>query len=597
MKQAPCEVLVPGEGAERIRGLTKAWVRSGVGMPADVPLVERVLRARGLSGGAEADAFLNPSLKQLHDPSTLPGLDRAADRILRAARDGESLVIYGDYDVDGVSATAILFHALRAIVPGCRVSTYVPHRLEEGYGLSVASVGELAQRGADLIVSVDCGVTAFAAAAEARQRGVDLIITDHHNLPGQSEGLPDAHTIVHPRLPGSDYPFGDLCGAGVAFKLAWRLLTMAQGAARLDGPMRELLLELLGLASLGVIADVVPLLGENRVIAKFGLARIKYSTLPGLRAIVEASGLGGERVSAEGVGFQLAPRLNACGRMGHAREAVELLTEAQGARANEIAHRLCRLNDERRRTEKTIFEQACEMAHEAGMTGGDRRAIVLAHPEWHAGVVGVVCSRLTEKFARPAILLARSEGVCHGSGRSVEGVNLHKLLEQCSSHLTSFGGHDMAAGLKLAEESLGAFREAFTESVNEVLSEDGLMPRVSYDAAARLGEISPAAVEAFERLAPFGRDNPPVRLRVQGVRVANPPRLMGTDQKHVAVFLDEGAQSGAVRAVAWNWGERAGRLQAGARLEVLVVPKVSTWNGARRLELEIVDVRVTESQS
>ena len=395
-----------------IRGLTRVWKPRSVSAFGDaqrVMLHDRVARARGLVDPVAAEKFLAPALTHLHDPALLPGLERAAARMLAAARSGERMVIYGDYDVDGVTATAILYHTLKAIAPGCALSTYVPHRLEEGYGLSAASVRELCERGEKVIVSVDCGVTAFEPARVAKDAGVDLIITDHHNLPTEGQGLPDAYAIVHPRLPGSNYPFGELCGAGVAFKLAWRLLTLAHGGAKLPEAWRGLLLELLGLCALGVIADVVPLVDENRVIARFGLVKIKYTANPGLAALVEASGLGGENVQAEDVGFKLGPRLNACGRMGHAREAVELLTTATGERAAEIAAQLSRLNTQRQATERGIVEQACAMAVDAGMTTDDTRAIVLAHPEWHAGVVGIVCSRLVEKFARPVVMDAQTE--------------------------------------------------------------------------------------------------------------------------------------------------------------------------------------------
>ena len=360
------------------RGLLRRWKRRGAG-PSDPamdvgPLMARILRCRGLGDAAAAELFLSPLLKHLHDPSLMPDLDRAAERMLAAAKCGETIAIYGDYDVDGVTATAILYHTLRHICPAAKVVTYVPHRLEEGYGLNPEAIAELADGGATVIVSVDCGITAVEPARVARERGVDLIITDHHNPPADEAMLPPAFAVVHPRRPGSQYPYGELCGAGVAFKLAWRLATMESGGARVSESTRELLLELLGLCSLGVIADVVPLNGENRVIASFGLKRIKHSRLEGLRALVEASGLAGENVEAEDVGFKLGPRLNACGRMGHAREAVELLTTATGPRAIEIATQLSRQNDERRSTEQRILEEAIELAQAAGMTGPDRRA-------------------------------------------------------------------------------------------------------------------------------------------------------------------------------------------------------------------------------
>jgi single-stranded-DNA-specific exonuclease len=470
--------------------------------------------------------------------------------------------------------------------------------LEEGYGLNAEAIRELAAAGVRVIVSVDCGVTAVGPARAARECGVDLIITDHHNLPSAApdggDGLPEAYAVVHPRLPGSQYPFGELPGAGVAFKLAWRLATMACGSERVSEPLRALLVELLALASLGVIADVVPLVGENRVIAFFGLRRLKHSTIPGLRALIEAAGLAGESVGEEEVGFKLGPRLNACGRMGHAREAVELLTVAEGARATVIAEQLTRLNDQRRATEQAIFRQALEMAEMAGMTGEGCRAIVLAHPDWHAGVVGIVCSRLVERFGRPVILMCDREGVCHGSGRSIDGYSLHAGLERCAGMLTSFGGHDMAAGLKLESGKLAGFVEAFTAHANAGIEVDALVGSAGYDTDAEVEEISVPVVQQLARLGPFGRENPSIRLRLPAVRVAVRAQTMGSGNKHLVLQVGgTGAGAGArlLRLVGWNWAERIEHVPVGRVVDVLIAPKVSTWNGVSKVEGELVDLR------
>ena len=577
-----------------VRGLTRVWFRRGGPQPAGMPLVARVLAARGLADAATARAFLEPSLSQLHDPSLIPDLDKAADRLLAAARGGEAIVIYGDYDVDGISATAILFHTLRAVAPAAAVTTYVPHRLEEGYGLNSEAVRELARLGAKVIVSVDCGITAVAPALVSREVGVDLIITDHHNPPETMAALPAAYAVVHPRRPDSAYPFGDLCGAGVAFKLAWRLCTRACASARVTEELRTLLLELLALTSLGVIADVVPLVGENRVIAAKGLARIKHSAIPGLRALVEASGLGTDKVEAEDVGFRLAPRLNACGRMGHAREAVELLTAADGPRATAIAVDLTRLNDERRVTERAIFEQALGMAQAAGMTRPDRRAIVLSHPDWHAGVVGIVCSRLVERFHRPAILLARHDGVCHGSGRSIDRFNLHAGLQRCAAHLTTFGGHDMAAGLKLPASGLDAFADAFIAVANEAIPPEALIGTCGHDGPVSVGELGIDAVTQLRRLGPFGRANPDVRLVLEGVRVAQRPETFGNGNKHLCVRVSDaraGLGGAVLRLTGWNWAERISSVPPGATIDALIAPKINRWNGRVTVEADLIDLR------
>jgi single-stranded-DNA-specific exonuclease len=555
------------------------------------PLVREILFRRGVTGAARG--FLEPSLKDLHDPSLIPDLDKAAARVLAALRAKEQVVIYGDYDVDGVTATAILFHTFAAIAPGADVRTYVPHRLEEGYGLNCDAITELARGGARVIVSVDCGITALEPALTARAAGVDLIITDHHNPPASMADLPDAFAVVHPRRPDSTYPFGELCGAGVAYKLAWRLATLAAGGDRTTPDLRDLLIQLLALTSLGVIADVVPLVGENRVIARHGLSRIKHSPLIGLRALVEASGLGGENVNAEQVGFQLAPRLNASGRMGHARDAVELFTRADEARAAEIAGMLSKQNEERRKTERRIFEQAAELAERSGMTGADRRAIVLAHEEWHPGVVGIVCSRLVEKYGRPTILMQRHDGLCHGSGRSIDGFSLHAGLEGCKHHLVSFGGHDMAAGLKLREDNLDAFIEAFVSHANDRIAPEDLVATLDFDCAASLGALDGTTVAQLDRLAPFGRENPPVRLHLSGLRVVYGPDVFGKENKHLSVRAVDAAtaRGSPVRLFGWNWAEHRDRFRIGTSFDAIVVPRLNTWNGRTSVECEMLDIR------
>jgi len=588
-----------------VNGLTCRWAFRDPSPPSSGGLVDRVLRARGIDATG-AGEFLDPRLVHLHDPSLMPDMDRAAERLLAAIAGGETIAIYGDYDVDGITATAILYHMLGAIAPDAlreRVITYVPHRIDEGYGLNAEAITELARCGAKVIVSVDCGVTAIEPARRAREEGVDLIITDHHNaLPatpgrGDGESLPDAFAVVHPRRAGSRYPFGDLSGAGVAYKLAWRLATMHERSARLSPALRSLLIDLLAFAALGTIADVVPLVGENRVIARFGLGRIKQSPFVGLRALVEASGLGGESVDAMDVGFKLAPRLNAAGRMGHARDAMELFTTASPERAKVIARELTSKNNERRQVEKAIFAQACAMAEAAGMTLPDRRAIVLSHEDWHAGVVGIVCSRMVERYARPTILLQRRDGVCHGSGRSIDGFNLHGALTACAELLDKHGGHDMAVGLHLADGNFNAFAEAFIAHANRLVSESMLRPLLRADCEARLDELTTDAVLGLNRLEPFGRDNPAVAIVIRGVRLLGPPKTFGSNAKHLSLTLtmqDGGSAGGGegrvIRVIGWDWAAHAPRLGAGAMVDIVVRPKISTYGGRTTVEPLIEDV-------
>jgi single-stranded-DNA-specific exonuclease len=603
-----------------VRGLTMLWKRrdmAGVAVGAGVAgsmdsrgqvhLVERVLRARGIAEPAAADRFLQPKLTHLHDPSLIPDLDRAAARLLEAARGGERIAIYGDYDVDGITASAILFHVLKAVAPAADIVTYVPHRIDEGYGLNDEAIRELAAAGARVIVSVDCGVTAVGPARVARECGVNLIITDHHNPPATLAELPEAFAVVHPRRPDSKYPFGELCGAGVAFKVAWRIATLAASGPKVPEAVRAVLMDMLGLAGLGTIADVVPLVDENRAIASFGLVRVRTTSVEGLKALVDASGLADEKISAMDAGFKIGPRLNACGRMGHAREAVELLTTAKGPRAREIAAQLTELNDQRRETERAIFRQACERAEAAGMTSPDSRAIVLADPAWHAGVVGIVCSRLVEKYHRPAILMAQGPDHCHGSGRSVDGFSLHAGLEACASHLMQFGGHDMAAGLRVENARLEEFTRAFVEHANTRITPEDLVGRLGYDCDAAAHELDVATVDGLSRIGPFGRSNPQVQLRLTQLRIAALPTTFGKMNAHLGIQVEagwgvggrgrEGGASGGgrtppLRLVLWKWGHRAAEFKRGMMLEAIATPVISEWSGSRRVEAHVSDLRV-----
>ena len=544
-------------------------------------LVDRVLSARGLDQPERAAAFLDCSLMHLHDPSQLPGIDRACVRILEALANREPIAIYGDYDVDGITATAILYHTLRHIDPTAEVRTYVPHRLEEGYGLNNEAIEQLASEGVRVVVSVDCGITAVEQARAAGALGIDLIITDHHN-PRSDGVLPEPYALVHPRLPGSAYPFGELCGAGVAYKLAWKLAVTAadQPDGRADAASRELLIDLLAFTALGSIADMVPLDGENRILTKFGLSRIRNSRCEGLRALVAASGLDSAKVEADDVGFRLAPRLNACGRMGHAADAVELFTSAKGERADAIADQLHRQNTHRQSTERAIVEQACEMAESAGMTGEERRAIVLCHESWHPGVVGIVCSRLVERYARPTILLCADGEIAKGSGRSIPGYNLHAGLDATATHLLTYGGHDAAAGMSLRTRDVDAFTDAFIEHAGSVLAPDDLANEIRIDCQAEFQELTVDTIRQLGRLKPFGRGNPKVRLLICNARLVQPASVFGKQAQHLSLQIGSDQNAGSLRCIAWNKGGLRDMFTAGQRIDAVLTPEVSSFSGA-----------------
>lgn len=572
-----------------LRGITQVWrPRCEHSIRGD--LVERVLHARRLQDHAQA--FLNPSLRAMHEPTLIPDLDRAAKRIIQAIEQNERIVIFGDYDVDGVTASSILIHTIRALNSDADIVSYIPHRIQEGYGLNSEAIEALHSEGAGLIVTVDCGITAIEPAKKAKSIGVDLIITDHHNPPESIDDLPDAYAVVHPRRPDSSYPFGELCGAGVAYKLAWHICTLHCGSERIHPALREVLIEMLAFAALGSIADVVPLVDENRVIVKHGLRQVPHSRNEGLRALIVASGLDSDKVDTEDVGFRLAPRLNAIGRLGHAAEALELMTEATGDRARELAERLSRVNDERKSIGDAIFSQAEEMAKAAGMCGEDHRAIVLAHTDWHPGVVGIVCSRLVERYARPVILMQQDGQVCKGSGRSIDGFNLHAGLEACSSHLIGFGGHDMAAGMRCDTDAFDVFAQSFIGHANEKLRPEDLVNTLRFDAAIQIKELGIEAVRSLERLAPFGAGNPKVRLHITDAKLNGAPTPFGRSGNHLSLRVCDRAGGFGMRVVAWNWAQHLEHIPAGAPVELIIEPAISTWNGRVSIEPTLVDLRV-----
>ncbi|MBL4591486.1 MAG: single-stranded-DNA-specific exonuclease RecJ, partial [Phycisphaerales bacterium] len=574
------------------RGITQKWIPRAE-TSGNQDLVARVLAARGIDKGESSIAFLKPSLAGLHDPSLIPDLDKAAERILLAITNNEKITIFGDYDVDGITATTILVQLIRTIAPDTNLATYIPHRIDEGYGLNTDAIRSFADDGTNVIITVDCGITANAPAALAKELAMDLIITDHHNPPSTVEEMPDAFAVVHPRRPDSQYPFGELCGAGVAHKLAWRLATMHANSERVSEKSRGVLLDLLAFAALGTIADIVPLVDENRIIVKHGLGRILHVRNEGLHALIHASGLDSGGIDTEAVGFRLAPRLNAVGRLGHASESLELLTNATGAEAEKIAEGLTLINEQRRAQEQKILAQAIEMVESQNMTSPDTRAIVLASKDWHPGIVGIVCSRLVDRFGRPTILMCIDGEKCRGSGRSIKGFNLHGGLEECKEHLSTFGGHDMAAGMACGVDQFEAFQTAFTDHANAKLSPDDLIRSTTYDTAARLDELTASAIGQLDRLAPFGAGNPRIRVRLTNLRINGSPEQFGKTGNHMALRVADASKGGAtIRIIGWNWWRHASAIPHGATIEAVVEPKVSTWNGNTRIEPVLVDACV-----
>ncbi|MCD6304347.1 MAG: single-stranded-DNA-specific exonuclease RecJ [Planctomycetes bacterium] len=547
------------------------------------PLVAQVLANRGIRDVAAARSFLNPKLSDLHDPTELAGCAEAAERLARAVRDGRRIVIYGDYDVDGITAVAILQTCIRML--GGRADYYVPHRLEEGYGLNRRAVDKLAAGGAEVLVTVDCGISAVEPVAAARRAGMEVIVTDHHDLPAEPAA---ADVVVHPQLGRPPYPNPHLAGAGVALKVAWQLARSACGRQRVDEQMRRFLLDAASLAALGTIADVVPLVGENRCLATYGLRALPQTAHPGLRALLAVAGVEGRALDAYHVGFMLAPRLNAAGRMGHARLAVELLTDAAPDRCREIAEYLDKQNTERQKVERAIAEEAAEMVLHRGLDDPQHRILVLASEDWHGGVIGIVASRLVERFARPAILVALNGRRGQGSGRSVPGFHMRRALAACGRYLTAFGGHAMAGGLRIERNRVEEFAEAIGHYARQHMPDGPDQPTLAVDAETTLEGLSFEAAQQLDRMGPFGQGNPRPVVAVRRCRVLTAPRRMGRGGKTVSLLLGQG--DARLRAVGFGMGDLADLLKGCREVDVAGSPGLNTFRGSTSVELHLKDV-------
>jgi single-stranded-DNA-specific exonuclease len=551
-------------------------------------IVAGLLAARGVTDPAAVKAFLSGTLADLRDPETLPGVPEAADRILAAVRAGRKIAIYGDYDADGMCATAILVGCLTAL--DATPAWYVPSRQEEGYGLNAEALTALAAQGVNLVVTVDCGISGVAEAAHARSLGLELIITDHHTF---AESLPEADVLVHPRLPGTAYPFGGLCGAGVAFKLAWAIATRASGSNRVTPRLREALLRGIGLAAFGTVTDVMPLVDENRLLVKHGLENLRLRGGPGMARLLEITGLDERsRLESEDVAFKLGPRLNAAGRMATAANGIELLVTEDTARAASLADYLHELNAQRETEERSLQLAAAKQAKEQFDPDADA-ALVLADRGWHKGVIGIVAGRLAERWHRPVVMIARDSlqgGPATGSVRSVPGFDVLAALKACESHLLGCGGHAAAAGLQVADEKIADFRQAFVAEVDARLPESLRRAQIAIDGETTLAGLTLDTVEQLEKLAPFGEGNRRPVLCASGVTLAEPAKTMGQSGRHLQLQL---RQHGArMRGVAFGAGEWLAHLPPpGQPFHIAFRPKINEFRGRRTAELEIIDWR------
>lgn len=539
------------------------------------PIIARVMLNRGIATKAEALSFFRTDLERLHDPFLMADMKAAVTRINAALVRKEKMLIYGDYDVDGVTGTALLKLAFRAL--GFDVPHYIPDRLRDGYGISRRGIDLAKEQGASLIIAVDCGVSANDEIAYARERGLDFIVCDHHQ-PGAH--LPPARALLNPKRSDCPYPFKELAGVGVAFKLLQGLFL------HLKCDPQELLRHL-DLVAVGSTADIVPLVDENRVFVKAGLEQINQTSNVGLRALLQVCGIALGTINTGNVVFILAPRINAVGRMGDASRAVTLLTTHDATQAMEIARVLETENRERRSVDDETYREALQII-ETQCDASRDLVFVLEKEAWHTGVIGIVASRVVEKFYRPTIMISTQNGVGKGSARSIPGFDLYKALRECEHHLTAFGGHKYAAGLSLKTEHIAALREQLQTVAGRILTKESLTPRLLLDGEIRLSEIDARFMKFLNALAPYGPQNMRPAFVSRGVRVVGNPQIVGTNHLRFHVTQDERR----LDCIGFNLGDLRPRLlNGGDNVDLAYLVEENTWQGRTTIQLRVKDIR------
>ena len=562
--------IVRGQDTERAASLARALGTSQV--------LASLLIARGCTDEQSAHAFLNPTYDQLHDPYLMTGLRDAVTRLLQAIDLGEPVLIYGDYDVDGTTGTAVLLRALKLL--GGKVGFHVPHRFTEGYGIQQPALERARAEGYKLVVSVDCGIRAHEPLLWARANGLDVIITDHH-LPDDSAGAPPAFAVLNPNQKGCPYPDKNLAGVGVAFKLVDALFRERDRSAYVPAFLK--------VVAIGTVADVAKLVGENRTIVALGLKDLVNATNPGLKALIEVAGCGdGGGMTAYDLGFRIGPRINAAGRMDAARAVVELFDTRDRTEALKLAEHLDARNEERKEVQQEIINRAvaelemCERPDESHVA-------VIAGAGWHRGVIGIAASKIVEKLNRPCVVFSIDGDVAHGSGRSIEAYHLLNGLSTCSDLFDKFGGHSHAAGITIRPERIAEFRKRLNEHAASCLTDDDLQPSVSIDAELNVEQIDWKLVQELRRLEPFGAGNPRPVFCTRNLRVTSEPRVL--KERHLKMNV-RGPRSRPFEIVWWNCMDQQQRTpQANDSIEMVYSLELNSWNNEFRLQLNVEDLK------
>ena len=532
-------------------------------------LLATILSNRGINKKEDIDLFLYPKRNDFHNPYDMPDMEKAVERIIKAKENNEKIIIYGDYDVDGITSITVLKSFLKDI--GIEASYYIPNRLNEGYGLNIPAVEKIAGEGYNLMITVDCGITCIEEINKANELGMDVIVTDHHEV---GDSLPNAIAVVDCKRKDNKYKCRDLAGVGVAFKLS-------QALAMKLGIEEKEYLKYLDIVCIGTISDIVPLVDENRVISKLGLMLVNQTKNIGLKAILNISGY--KNIDSTAVSFGIAPRLNACGRMGHADEALKLFLSNNINEVNEIANQLNEYNKIRQNIEKSIYEDAIKQIEEKNLE--NNKTIVVSGKEWHHGVIGIVSSKITEMFFKPSILLCLEDGLAKGSGRSVPGFDLHEALLKCQNSLEKFGGHAMAVGLTLKEKSIPEFNKKLEEVAEEAHIED-IVPVIKIDARINFNEVTKEMVESLKMLEPFGEANKmPVfvykNLKIDSIRALS-------EGKHLKLTLKD--QNVIVNAIGFNMGNLAEDYRIGDKIDAVGTLEINSFNGVDSIQINLKDI-------
>jgi len=538
------------------------------------PVLAQVLLNRGICGASEVDAFISPKISMLSNPYDIPDMEKAAIRVNAAKAKGERVCVYGDYDVDGVTGTSILLLTLKEL--GVDATYYIPHRYHEGYGMNNPAVKKLAEAGIRLIVTVDCGISNFIEVEYANSLGIDVIVTDHHNPPKK---LPRAHAIVNPKMIDGGHRARELSGAGVAFKFAWGLYRTAgiQDSSSL--------MDLLDLVGLGTIADIVPLLDENRILAVYGLKSLNNCRRLGLKKLIEAAGIK-KRISTSQVNFALSPRINSAGRLEHASSAVELLTTRDEIKAANLSLELNRLNTRRQgigeQIQREVFSQ---------IDATSSKSVILCGNSWNPGVIGIVASRVVDAFYRPAVLIGVNEGIGRGSARSIDGLNIYESLDGCRDLFTDFGGHKKAAGFEVPEDNIPQLITRLRESIDASLSAEDLVPRLEIESVLEPGQVTMALASELELLDPHGEENPPPMFATSGLKLIDLRRV--GDGSHLKSRFTDGRVT--LDSIGFSLGQLFSKLKVGETYDLAYNLEVNEFNGLESAQLNLVDIRESNS--